>query len=82
MKGQTNRDHPSKQGDFEGKDKADFELDRDRAVMIDGFLKKPVSLHLDPDVITFFKAAGSGYQTRINAVLRPYMDAQKKLTPR
>jgi len=31
---------------------------------------------LDADVLDWFKAQGKGYQTRINAVLRVYMDAQ------
>jgi len=38
--------------------------------------KVPVSLRIDPDILAFFKSQGSGYQTRINAVLRRYMEAQ------
>ncbi|ALK08684.1 BrnA antitoxin family protein [Blastochloris viridis] len=38
--------------------------------------KVPISIRLDPDVLDFFKAAGPGYQKRINAVLRAYMRAQ------
>ena len=38
--------------------------------------KVPISIRLDPDVLDFFKAAGPGYQKRINAVLRTYMRAQ------
>lgn len=34
---------------------------------------KLVSLRLDTDVIDWFKAQGPGYQTRINAVLRVFM---------
>ncbi|MEY2770112.1 MAG: hypothetical protein RIQ38_531 [Pseudomonadota bacterium] len=37
--------------------------------------KSLVSLRLDQDVLAWFKAQGSGYQTRINAVLRAYKDA-------
>ena len=40
--------------------------------------KKPVSLRLDDDVLAFFKAQGSRYQTRINAVLRAYVESQKQ----
>jgi len=40
--------------------------------------KKPVSLRLDTDVLAFFQQAGPRYQTRINQVLRAYMDAHKK----
>jgi uncharacterized protein (DUF4415 family) len=32
--------------------------------------KQAISLRLDPEVIAFFKAAGAGWQTRINEALR------------
>lgn len=38
--------------------------------------KQAISIRLDEDVLTFFKALGPGYQSRINAVLRAYMDAK------
>ena len=41
--------------------------------------KKLISLRIDEDVIEFFKQAGSRYQTRINAVLRSYVNAQQQL---
>jgi len=41
-------------------------------------LKKQVTLRIDSDVIDFFKHTGKRYQTRINAVLRAYVEAQKK----
>jgi uncharacterized protein (DUF4415 family) len=59
-----------------------IEWDWSRAVMVEGFLKTPISLRVDPDVLDFFKSQGPGYQTRINAVLRSYMNAQKALKPR
>ena len=37
--------------------------------------KAAISLRLDADVLDWFKAQGAGYQTRINAVLRAYMEA-------
>jgi len=37
--------------------------------------KMPVSLRLDKDVLNWFKARGRGYQTRINAVLRAYVES-------
>ena len=41
--------------------------------------KMPVGLKLDRDVLEWFKAQGGrGYQTRINAVLRRYMEANRK----
>ena len=39
--------------------------------------KTAISLRVDPDVLDFFKSAGRGYQTRMNAVLRAYMEAKK-----
>lgn len=37
--------------------------------------KAQVTLRIDQDVIDFFKQDGSGYQTRINAVLRSFVKA-------
>jgi uncharacterized protein (DUF4415 family) len=39
--------------------------------------KAPVTLRMDRDVIAWFKHQGPGYQTRINAVLRGFVEAQK-----
>lgn len=39
--------------------------------------KQPVNIRLDADVWRWFKEQGKGYQTRINAVLRSYVLAQK-----
>jgi len=38
--------------------------------------KEVVTLRLDPDVLAWFRDAGKGYQTRINAVLRAFVEAQ------
>jgi uncharacterized protein (DUF4415 family) len=43
------------------------------AVAMPGF-KTPISIRLDDDVLAFFRDGGAGYQKRINAVLRSYMD--------
>jgi uncharacterized protein (DUF4415 family) len=40
--------------------------------------KKQVTLRIDEDVLEWFKASGSGYQTRINELLRAYKDAQDR----
>lgn len=40
--------------------------------------KPSITIRLDPDVLDWFKGQGKGYQTRINAVLRRYVEAQKK----
>jgi uncharacterized protein (DUF4415 family) len=40
--------------------------------------KQQITLRVDPDVLTFFRNHGRGYQTTINAVLRKYMEARKE----
>jgi uncharacterized protein (DUF4415 family) len=40
--------------------------------------KESVTLRLDKDVLNWYKSQGKGYQTRINAVLRLYMNAKNK----
>lgn len=40
--------------------------------------KRAISLRVDSDVLEWFKSHGSGYQTRMNAVLRAYMEAQQR----
>ena len=37
--------------------------------------KAPISLRVDPEVLDWYKASGPGYQTRMNAVLRAFMEA-------
>ena len=40
--------------------------------------KKPVALRIDTDVLEWLKAQGTGYQSRINAVLRAYYEAHRR----
>jgi uncharacterized protein (DUF4415 family) len=39
--------------------------------------KQQITLRLDAEVLEWFKAQGKGYQSRINALLRAYMDAHR-----
>ena len=39
--------------------------------------KKQITLRLDPDVLTFFRKQGKGYQSTINAVLRKYVESRR-----
>lgn len=39
--------------------------------------KQPVTLRLDADVLAWFKEGGQGYQSRINQLLRRYMESQQ-----
>jgi hypothetical protein len=40
--------------------------------------KCSITLRVDMDVLDWFKAQGQGYQTRINKLLRGYMEAQRR----
>jgi uncharacterized protein (DUF4415 family) len=37
--------------------------------------KAAISLRLDEEILAWFRTQGPGYQTRMNAVLRAYMEA-------
>jgi uncharacterized protein (DUF4415 family) len=40
--------------------------------------KSAISLRLDPEVLDWFKTQGPGYQTRMNAVLKAYVEASRQ----
>ena len=48
------------------------------AVLVIPPKKKPISIRVDEDVLDYFKKEGAGYQRRMNAVLRSYMEQTKK----
>jgi uncharacterized protein (DUF4415 family) len=39
--------------------------------------KEQITLRVDSDVLEWFRRQGQGYQTKINALLRAYMEAHK-----
>ena len=78
MKGQTNWERLRNAPDFEGPDDEDFEVDWSKAEIVPALSKIALSMRVDPDILDFFKSQGPGYQTRINAVLRSYMEARLK----
>ena len=39
--------------------------------------KKSVTIRIDTDVLEWFRSQGKGYQTRINQLLRKYMEASQ-----
>jgi len=51
------------------------EFDWDNVIVGIPLPKRQITLRLDGDIIDAFKAQGSGYQTRINNVLRGYVNA-------
>jgi uncharacterized protein (DUF4415 family) len=54
------------------------DIDWSKAVFVEAPAKQPISIRLDADILDFFKSQGSGYQGRINRVLRHYMENVKK----
>jgi uncharacterized protein (DUF4415 family) len=60
-------------------DWAEFkDIDWSDAVLVIPARKKAISIRLDEDVLDYFKSEGDGYQRRINAVLRSYMQQKAK----
>jgi len=54
------------------------EFDWSQAKVVIPPSKQAISVRIDRDVLDFFKFQGRGYQTRINAVLRSYMEAKQE----
>jgi uncharacterized protein (DUF4415 family) len=54
------------------------DIDWTKALLVVPPAKQPISIRLDADLLDFFKSQGSGYQGRINKVLRHYMESVKK----
>jgi uncharacterized protein (DUF4415 family) len=50
----------------------------DHAKVVSPRPKERVTVRLDPDILEWLKAQGKGYQTRINAILRAYVELQKE----
>jgi len=60
-------------------DWAEFkDVDWSDAVLVIPARKKAISIRVDEDVLDYFKSEGDGYQRRINAVLRSYMQQKAK----
>jgi uncharacterized protein (DUF4415 family) len=63
-------------------DEAGIEWDWEKAKLVMPEPKEHINLRVDADVLRFFKSQGKGYQTRMNAVLRAYVEAQQAKTPK
>jgi len=59
-------------------DAVPIDLDWSDAVLVIPPKKKAISIRVDEDVLDYFKSQGDGYQRRINAVLRSYMQQKAK----
>lgn len=54
------------------------DIDWSKAVLVIPPKKKAISIRVDEDVLDYFKKEGAGYQRRMNAVLRSYMQQKRK----
>ena len=54
------------------------DVDWSNAVLVIPPKKKAISIRIDEDVLDYFKREGNGYQRRMNAVLRSYMQQKSK----
>jgi uncharacterized protein (DUF4415 family) len=59
-------------------DAVPLDFDWSKAVLVIPPKKKAISIRVDEDVLDYFKIEGPGYQRRINAVLRSYMQQKRK----
>jgi uncharacterized protein (DUF4415 family) len=90
MKGRTdwNRlrnmtDEEIEQSIADDPDWAEFkDIDWSKAELVIPVKKKAISIRVDEDVLDYFKKEGAGYQRRMNAVLRSYMDQTRGKTAR
>lgn len=58
-------------------DAVPLDFNFDEAVLVIPPRKKAISIRVDEDVLDYFKRQGTGYQRRMNAVLRSYMQQKK-----
>jgi uncharacterized protein (DUF4415 family) len=42
--------------------------------------KRDIHMRIDEDILDWFRQAGRGYQTRINNVLRAFMESRKRVS--
>src|SRR4029078_4994672 len=59
-------------------DAVPLDIDWSKADLVVASKKKAISIRVDEDVLDYFKRDGAGYQRRINAVLRSYMQQKRK----
>ncbi|MBV9016507.1 MAG: BrnA antitoxin family protein [Alphaproteobacteria bacterium] len=62
----------------EDPDAVPLDVDWSKAKLVMPPGKENVTLRIDRDVLAWFRATGKGFHTRMNAVLRAYMEAHKQ----
>ena len=63
-------------------DAVPLDFDWSKAVLVIPPKKKAISIRVDEDVLDYFKHEGAGYQRRMNAVLRSFVDQKRKAPAR
>jgi len=58
-------------------DAVPLDVDWSDAVLVIPPKKKAISIRVDEDVLDYFRREGRGYQRRMNAVLRSYVQQKK-----
>jgi uncharacterized protein (DUF4415 family) len=56
---------------------AELRARRGRPPKPEGERKEQIALRLDADVLAWYRARGTGWQTRMNAVLKAFKEASK-----
>lgn len=56
---------------------AELRAKRGRPAKAAGERKEQIALRVDKDVLEWYRAQGSGWQTRMNAVLKAFRDAMR-----
>ena len=67
-------------------DAPEIELDEDfwrnARIVMPRPAKEAISLRVDQDILAWFRAQGKGYQSRMNAVLRAYVESRRTASER
>ena len=63
-------------------DAVPLDVDWSEAVLVIPPKKKAISIRVDKDVLDYFRHEGAGYQRRMNAVLRSYVEQKRKAPAR
>lgn len=83
-RGRVDLDRLRRVSESEDRDRSPAELSGlpddfwDTAVLVEAVRKQAISLRVDEDVLAWFKERGPRYQSRMNAVLRSYMNSRSK----
>jgi len=72
------RDMKDEDIDYSDIPETDEEFWKDAELVYYPKKKKQLSIRLDPEILEWFKLQGKGYQTKINEVLKNYVDHKIK----